>query len=215
MPFFDCHIDLKLSECDRENIDPVVLHYVPADATQGLTPCKIVGDGNCFQRTLSYICLRNEGMDDEFHVRLEYEALLNGNHYLSNLYLSKGSNIVYRTGGPCKQIAMYSQAYNPAEQLDVVDIYKKEVLSISRNGEYCGLWQIAQAANVLCRPVVSVYPTELHEGMPLEFNRTFFCIDNKYNDREPVVVMWTPMQVSKNSYPIHFVPLLKAVSSID
>ena len=60
---------------------------------------------------------------------------------------------------------MYSQAYNHAEQLDVVDIYKKQVLSILRNGEYCGLWQIAQAANVLCRPVVSVYPTELHEGM--------------------------------------------------
>ena len=215
LPFFDCHIDLKLSECDRENIDPVALHYVPADAPQGLTPCKIVGDGNCFPRTLSYICFRNEGMDDEFCVRLEYEALLNGNHYLSNHYLSKGSNIVYRRGEPCKQIAMYSQAYNPAEQLDVIAIYKKEVLSISRNGEYCGLWQIAQAVNVLCRPIVSVYPMELHEGMRLEFNRTFFCIDNKYNDRDPVVVMWTPMQVSKNSYPIHFVPLLKAVSSID
>ena len=128
MPFFDCHIDLKLSECDRENIDPVALHYVPADAPQGFTPCKIVGNGNCFPRTLSYICFRNEGMDDEFCVRLEYEVLLNGNHYLRYHYLSKGSNIVYRRGGPCKQIVMYSQAYNPAEQLDVVDIYKKEVL---------------------------------------------------------------------------------------
>ena len=89
---------------------------------------------------------------------------------------------------------------------------KKEVLSLTRNGQYCGLWQIAQASNVLRRPIVSVYPTELHEGMQLEFNRTFYCIDNKYNDREPVVVMWTPMQVSKSSYPIHFIPLLKAVS---
>ena len=212
MPFFDCHIDLKLNERDRENIDPVALHYVPQDVSQGLTPCKIVGDGNCFPRILSYICFRNETMDVEFRVRLEYEALLNGKHYISNRYLSRGSNIVYRRGGPVKQIAMYSESYNPNEGCDVVNIYKKEVLSISRDGTYCGLWQLAQAANVLRRPIVSVYPTELHEGMHLEFNRIFYCIDNKFNDRDPVVIMWTPMQVSKNSYPIHFVPLLKAVS---
>ena len=48
--------------------------------------------------------------------------------------------------------------------------------------------------------------------MRLDFNRTFYCIDNKYNDREAVVIMWTPMQVSATSYPIHFVSLLKAVS---
>ena len=212
LPFFDCHIDLKLSDRDRESIDPVALHYLPNDAPEGFAPCKIVGDGNCFPRSLSYICFRSEDMDVEFRVRLQYEALLNAKNYLNNKYISRGCNIVYRRGGPCKQIAMYSECYNPAEELDVVKIYKKEVLSLSKNGTYCGLWQLAQAANILCRPVMSVYPTDLHEGMRLEFNRTFFCFDNKYNDREPVVIMWTPMQVSKNSYPIHFVPLLKAVS---
>ena len=212
LPFFDCHIDFNLSERDRDNIDPVALHYVPADAPQGLVPCKIEGDGNCFPRTLSYICFRNQDLDVEFRVRLEYEALLNAKHYINNRYLSRGSNIVYRRGGPCKQIAMYSNYYTPGEELDVVKIYKQEVLTLSKMNTYCGLWQLAQAANVLRRPVMSVYPTELHEGMRLEFNRTFFCIDNKYNERDPVVIMWTPMQVSKNSYPVHFVPLLKAVS---
>ena len=42
----------------------------------------------------------------------------------------------------------------------------------------------------------------------------FYCTDTKNNDKEPVVIIWTPMQVSSNSYPIHFVPLLKAVSVI-
>ena len=81
-----------------------------------------------------------------------------------------------------------------------------------RDGTYCGLWQMAQAANVLRRPVISVYPNELHEGMRLDFNRTFYCVDNRYNERQPVVIMWTPMQVAENSLPVHFVPLLKAVS---
>ena len=165
MPFLDCHIDIKLSEHDRANIDPVALHYVPADASHGLTPCKIAGDGNCFPRTLSYICFRSQENDAEFRVRLEYEALLNGKHYLSDCYLSRSCNIVYRKGGPCKQIAMYLETYNPNEELDVVQIYKKKVLSLTRNGQYCGLWQIAQASNVLHRPIVSLYPTELHEGM--------------------------------------------------
>ena len=107
---------------------------------------------------------------------------------------------------------MYASAYNPNENFDVVQIYKKEVLDMCQNGAYCGLWQMAQAANILHRPVTSVYPTELHEGMRLDFNRSFYCIDNKYNDRDPVLIMWTPMQVSANSYPVHFVPLLKAVS---
>ena len=126
--------------------------------------------------------------------------------------MSRGSNIVYRMGGPVKQLAMYAESYNPNEELNVIDLYKKEVMQLAKDSSYCGLWQLCQAANILHRPIKSVYPSELHEGMRLDFNRTFYCIDNKYNDREAVVIMWTPMQVSATSYPIHFVPLLKAVS---
>ena len=214
LPFFDCHINLQLSECDRQNLDVVALHYIPADAPEGLAPCKIGSDGNCFPRTLSFICFRSEEMHIEFRVRLLYEAILNAKHYLSNRYLSRGCNIVYRQGGPVKQIAMYASSYNPNEPLDVVKTYKKEVMDLAQNNTYCGLWQMSQAANILRRPVRSIYPTELHDGMCLDFNRMFYCIDTKNNDKEPVVIMWTPMQVSCNSYPIHFVPLLKAVSVI-
>ena len=66
LPFFDCHIDLVLSDRDRDNIDNVALHYLPSDAPEGLAPCKIGSDGNCFPRTLSYICFRNQRMHTEF-----------------------------------------------------------------------------------------------------------------------------------------------------
>ena len=107
---------------------------------------------------------------------------------------------------------MYASSYNPNEPLDVVKTYKKEVMELAHNNTYCGLWQMAQAGNILRRPVGSIYPTELHEGMRLDFNRMFYCIDSRNNEKEPAVIMWTPMQVSCNSYPIHFMPLLKAVS---
>ena len=213
LPFFDFHINNILHEADREHLDLVALHYLPDDAPDGFVPCSIVGDGNCFPRSLSFLCFRSQEMHIEMRVRLIYESVLNGNYYLSNRHLSRGCNIVYRQGGPVKQIAMYSTSYNPQQQLDVVEIYKKEVLEVSKHGSYCGLWQLAQAANILRRPVLSVYPSGLHEGMRFDFNRCFKCIDNKYNDREPVKIMWTPMQVSRNSYPVHFVPLLKAVGN--
>ena len=70
LPFFDVNIDLILHDHDRSHLDPVALHYIPHDAPQGFASCKIQGDGNCFPRTLSFICFRNEYMHHEFRVHL-------------------------------------------------------------------------------------------------------------------------------------------------
>ena len=212
LPFFDFHINETLLEEDRDFLDLVALHYKPTDAPEGFVPCKIQGDGNCFPRSLSFICFKLQDMHVEMRVRLIYEAVLNMHYYISNRYLSRGCNIVYRRGGPSKQLAMYASSYRAEQILNIPEVYKKEVLEITKDGAYCGLWQMAQAANILRRPIQSVYPEGLHDGMRLDFNRKFMCIDNKYNNREPVKIMWTPMQISHNSYPVHFVPLLKAVS---
>ena len=214
VPFLDCHINNILSENDRDHLDLVALHYRPPDAPDDFVPCKIGSDGNCFPRTLSFLCFRTQENHVEMRVRLVYEAVLNAKYYISNRYLSRGCNIIYRRAGPCKQIAMYSTFYDPSIPLDVVDIYKREVLDVAKDGTYCGLWQIAQASNILRRPVMSIYPLRLHDGMRLDFNREFMCIDNKYNEKISVKIMWTPMQVGPNRYPVHFVPLLKAVSVI-
>ena len=212
IPFLDCHVDQTLSEHDRDQLDLVALHYKPADAPQDLNPCKIGGDGNCFLRTLSFICFHDESMHTEMRVRLVYEGVMNAKYYLNNRYLSRGANIIYRRAGPCKQLVMYSPVYIGQEEVNVEEIYKNEVPKVTRDAEYCGLWQLCQAANILHRPVVSVYPNGLHDGMRLDFNRKFMCIESKYNDKNPAYIMWTPMQVTRNSYPVHFVPLLKAVS---
>ena len=161
---------MKILHSNRDEIDLVALHYIPQDAPEGYAPCKIFGDGNCHPRTLSFICFKHQNSHKEMHVHLVYEAVLNGRFYMNNRYLSKGCNIVYHIGGPCKQLAMYSSSYDPTQQFDVVDIYKKEVLELTRDGSFCGLWQMAQAANILHRPVLSIYLTELHDGMHLDFN---------------------------------------------
>ena len=131
LPFFDFHINDVLLEENRDQLDLVALHYKPPDAPDGYVPCKIGSDGNCFPQSLSFICFKLQEMYVEMRVRLIYEAVLNMKYYLSNRHLSRGCNIVYRRGGPCKQLAMYSSSYSAQEVFDITEVYKKEVLEIT------------------------------------------------------------------------------------
>ena len=211
LPAMDCFVSNTLIAADRPFIDLVALHYKPPDVANNLTPIKIYGDGNCFPRALSYLCFKTEDRHEELCVRLVHEAVSNAKHYVNNRYLARGAEIIYRSGGPCKQIALYSSSYIPPNPVDVVQIYKAECLEIAKPGSYCGLWQLCQAANVLRRPVRSVYPVDLNPNTRLDFDRQFYCIDNYLNSKQPVTIMWTPMQVTEAIHvPCHFVPLLAA-----
>ena len=105
---------------------------------------------------------------------------------------------------------MYSDSYRPQEPLDVKKIYIKEVLDIYKDGAFMGVWQLFQVANVLNCPIRSVYPDGGNANIRLDLNRIMWCIDSNANNRDPFVLMWTPMQVG-NGRPCHFVPLLKVV----
>ena len=54
-----------------------------------------------------------------------------------------------------EQYAQYSDNYipNTGNELDVLDLYKKEVMDIRKNSAFMGIWQIFQAANVLKWPI--------------------------------------------------------------
>ena len=92
LPGLECHISLNMSQQDMDQIDFVALHYSPSDAPASCAPVCIIGDGNCFPRTLSYILFRTQDRHLEMRTRIVYEACLNKNHYLNNDYISKGAN---------------------------------------------------------------------------------------------------------------------------
>ena len=73
-----------------------------------------------------------------------------------------------------------------------------------------GIWQIFQVANVVKRPICSVFPNIGNENVVKDLNCTVYCIDSANNMKPAINIMWTPMQV-KNSRPCHFVPLLQVV----
>ena len=208
IPAMDCFVSGTLTSEERNRIDMVALHYRPSDIAQSLVPVKVVGDGNCLPRSVSHLAFKNEERHNEIRVRIVYEAVTNARFYVNDRYLARGAEIIYPRSGPSKQIAMYSSGYTPPNPVNVGDIYKNECLEISKRNSYCGLWQICQSANILRRPLWSVYPENLNRSMRLDMHRKFYCINNNYNNKECLHIMWTPMQVSANRYPCHFAPLM-------
>ena len=111
---------------------------------------------------------------------------------------------------------MYSDNYipNTGNDIDVLDLYKQEVMDIRQDGAFMGIWQIFQAANILKWPIQSVFPNIVNENVIKDLNRTVYCIDRANNAKCSTNLMWIPMQV-KNSRRCHFVPLLKVVRAYE
>ena len=213
LPALNANINVVMSEQDRQFLDFVALHYIPNDAPESFAPISIVGDGNCFPRTISYLLFRTQSHHEEIRTRIIYESINNMAMYLDNAYLQMGANHLYRRGTLAQQYAMYSDNYRPHIALDIENIYKSEVLDICHDGAYMGIWQIFQISNVIQMPVRSIYPQQTNANIRLDLNRIVWCKNVSANSREPINVMWTPMQVGNNR-PCHFVPLLKVVRKV-
>ena len=153
LPVLTPNIDNLMSEQDKKFLDFVALHYFPNDAPDSFTPVTIVGDGNCFPRSISYVLFRTQSQYHEIRTRIIYESVQNMDRYLDNAYLQMGANHVYQRGSLTQQYAMYSDNYEPHVDLDIANIYKCEVLDICKDGAYMGIWQIFQISNVIQAPV--------------------------------------------------------------
>ena len=81
--------------------------------------------------------------------------------YLDNIYVSIGARNFYNWGTLPKQYVQYSDNYipNTGVELDVVALYKQEVLDITKNRAFMGIWQVFQATNVLKRPIHQFFHT--------------------------------------------------------
>ena len=180
-----------------QNLDMVALHHIPDDAPHRIAPISVEGDGNCFPRTISYLLYKSESRYMEIRVRIVYEAIQNLDAYLDNIYISVGVRNFYNRGTLPEQYTQYSDNYIPnmGNELDVLDLYKKEVMDIRKNGAFMGIWQIFQAANVLKWPIQSVFPKIGNENVIKDLNRMVYCIDHASNAKQPLNIMWMPMQV--------------------
>ena len=146
----------------------------------------------------------------EVRKRIIYEAVKNCDKYLDDFYISRGAVNFYDRGTLPQQYGQYSANYNPYVEFNLKGLNEQEVLDICKDSAFCGIWQIFQACNVIHCPIQSIHPRIGNPNIREDLNRTVYCIDNDYNTRESVKVMWTPMQVKKMRL-CHFVPLVRLV----
>ena len=111
-----------------------------------------------------------------------------------------GAHNFYDCATLLEQYVQYSANYIPnnAIPLDVLDLYKKEVMDIRKDVAFMGIWQIFQAANVLKCPIQSVFPSIGNVNVIKDLNRTVYCIDHGNNAKCAANIMWTPMQVTNS-----------------
>ena len=211
-PIPDCNYvaDNILMQAEAELLDMVALHHVPNDMHVGLAPLQVEGNDNCFPRTISYLLLKTENRYMEIHVHIIYEVVLNMTMYLDNNYVSNGAHHFYDWGTLPEQYAQYSDNYNPHATFNTLRLYKQEVLDICEDGAYMGIWQIFQVANVIKRPVTSVDPKIGNPNVCEDLCHTVYCINNTHNNKHPLCIMWTPMQVN-GGHPCHCKVLLLAI----
>ena len=211
LPAFEGSVQQDMTENDKLKLDFVALHHLPQDAPDSFAPISVDGDGNCFPRSVSYILEKHEDRHKEIRVRIVYKAIQNMDKYLDNQYVSIGAQNFYGRATLVEQFAMYTEEFCPNTPLDVLDLYKKEVMEIHKLGGYYGIWQIFQTASILCVPIQSVYPFGCSDlNTRKDMNRTVYCYNDNNNNANEIKIMWTPTQIRKQR-PYHFVPLLKVV----
>lgn len=126
-------------------IDEISMEVRHTDAKeQGLLPTTIVADGNCFPRTLSMLVYGNQFHFQEMRGRMMYEGVQNFSEYLKHHYLAHGARHKYKKAKLMEIFAQYSDEYVAGTKTTpklVKKVLEKELLSVSKNSSYCGIWQ--------------------------------------------------------------------------
>ena len=68
MPPFVCELHTQMTEAAKANLDDVALHYLPHDVPDSYAPYKLVGNGNCYPRSVSYLVFVIQERHTEIHV---------------------------------------------------------------------------------------------------------------------------------------------------
>lgn len=210
--------DLSLKGLNRRQHNASI-DLIPSDVLlsgdDSLLPVNVYGDGNCLARCLSLLAYGHERCHTEMRMRVVYELVCNRDLYLLDRFLRPGN--LNAKGDIALTFASYSEVNDFKGKLNHVkmcSILCREIMNIKTMNQWMGIWQLSSAANILGRPVVSVYPTYGGHTVRADLNRVFLP-NRTYSclQPQPVHIMWTSMRgkighTEKSWNPNHFVVLL-------
>lgn len=197
----------------KRTVDKASMSLVPNDdGLENLFPCLIYGDGNCLPRCGSLFAYGTENKHLDIRARIVLHLVKYKEIYLNADFIR---NDRQKSTNDARTFAMFSEFFSGENLTDlaVQRIFEKEVFSIRKSGTYMGAWQMAALANVLNRPVRSVYPLYGGQTVRKELNRTFFPFTSeKQQDQGTVYILWTNLlgdSIPEIQWkPNHFVVLL-------
>ena len=146
-------------KCDK--VDHVAQTEIPSDGPRMLKAIRTTGDGNCLSQSVSRGYFNTESKHLELHARMVVEGVVNKRYYLNDDFLARGTSYIHKNADLPTVFTRFSEYYSPGQKLteDAVScIYSLEIHSIAKEGTYMGLWQLAQAASILCVPLHTIYP---------------------------------------------------------
>ena len=199
--------------------------YMPDDIQTDidLCPCTVKIDGNCLPSCGSVFAFGHIHNVDEIRVRIIKELTENEDVYLNDDFLEKGHGL--SSSGKKKQnlsfiYAQYSENFIPGTKLDkkkVRTLYRNEIMSITQDQSFMGIWQIHALSTVLNKPIYSVYPNLGNPSVRKDLNRQ--CNPRSWNnqahqDTDYAFILWTSNRgdlTEEHWVPNHFVPLLPII----
>jgi hypothetical protein len=174
------------------NVGELSLSIYPADIEQEqvLYPATVSADGNCLPYTGSVHAFGTENKGDEMRVRIVTELALHHELYLNQTYLERG--LSFEAKNLPTWYAMYSELFLPGMLLNdttIKALFQNEVVSVSEDKCYMGIWQLFALPSILKRPIVSVYPQLGNPSVRMDLNRIIFPRVDQYSNK--AYIMWT------------------------
>ena len=160
----------------------------------------------CFFRCISIAAYGCQNLHDEMRVRINYELVTNILDYVNNDNLNRG--LAQYDEHLLSKFLAYSS--DVASRINIEAQMQGVIMSAIKDGDYCCVFQVMAAANVLKRPVALVYPTYGGATVHGDLNRIF--LPRVQTIDEPIHVFFTStegiMQEEINFRVNHFCLLL-------
>ena len=197
-------VSVRLMPKDRKTPDKFKSGYVPLD---------IIGDGNCFPRSLSRLVYGVETHHIEMRCRIVIDCVRNMDNYTDHDYLMRQAGHLH--GKNCSNICEYYSIYSGLPNVEgdpcslpvIQSVFKRDILRIRKERENCDIWQIHSAANVLNSKIVFLFPTKnIRDDVRADHNRVF--LPESLNFYREFGLMWTGLCDDPKLYN-HIVPLVK------
>ncbi|XP_052809213.1 uncharacterized protein LOC128237660 [Mya arenaria] len=172
-------------------VDINAADYIPFDILDNqLLPGVVNSDGNCLQSTGSVFAYSDTEHVEEMRVRIIIEQVKHELFYLNDDFLQTGGT----TSKTSKQYAQYSEMFIPNEREmtneNIKSIYRKEILSITKDKSFMSIWQVHALSSVLKTPIQSVYPELGNRNVRKDMHKLIKPVSGT-NKEPPVFVMWT------------------------